>query len=46
MHDSVTVINKLYKYSEAKMKPRRLFIIVCLLKQKTPKEQLVLMTSI
>lgn len=27
------------------MKPPRLFIIVCFLKQKTPKEQLVLMTS-
>lgn len=46
MHTNVTVINKLHKYSEAKMKPQQLFIIVCLLKQKTPKEQLVLMTSI
>lgn len=43
MHANVTVINKLHKYSQAKMKPQRLFIIVCFLKQK---EQLVLMTSI
>lgn len=29
MHANVTVINKLHKYSEAKMKPQWLFIIVC-----------------
>lgn len=47
MHANVTMINKLYKYFEAKTKPQRL-IIVCFLEQnkKKTKEQLLLMTSI